>query len=202
MPKIVDKKEKRSRILESAIKVFAQKGVNNTKIADIAQAAGIGKGTVYEYYHSKEELITASFRHFMESMGGVIGRRLLHLRDPVDKLLAYFTAWGEIVDSESMGYIEVVLDFWAEGLRQEKTAMTINLAQMYAEYRATVKNLLDGCVSAGRIRPVDTQITASILLGTMDGLLVQWIADRDAFDIKLAIEMLPKIFISGLEGPA
>jgi len=200
MPKIVDKKEKRSRILETAIKVFAQKGVNNTKIADIAQAAGIGKGTVYEYYHSKEEIISDSFRHFMESMSGVIGRRLLHLRDPVDKLLAYFAAWGEIVDSEAMSYIEVVLDFWAEGLRQEKTAMTINLAEMYAEYRATVKSLLDECVSAGRIRPVDTQITASILLGTMDGLLVQWIADRDVFDIKLAIELLPKIFIAGMEG--
>ena len=199
MPKIVDKKEKRSRILETAIRVFAQKGVNNTKIADIAQAAGIGKGTVYEYYHSKEEIIYASFRHFMGSMSAVIGRRLLHLRDPLDKLLAYFAAWGEIVDSEFIGYIEVVLDFWAEGIRREKTAMTINLAEMYAEYRATVEGLLDECVSAGRIGPVDTRITASILLGTMDGLLVQWIADRDVFDIKQAIELLPRILIEGLK---
>ncbi len=199
MPKIVDKKEKRSRILETAIRVFAQKGVNNTKIADIAQAAGIGKGTVYEYYHSKEEIINASLRHFMGSMSAVIGRRLLHLRDPLDKLLAYFAAWGEIVDSEFIGYIEVVLDFWAEGIRREKTAMTINLAEMYAEYRATVEGLLDECVSAGRIRPVDTRITASILLGTMDGLLVQWVADRDVFDIKQAIELLPRILIEGLK---
>ncbi len=199
MPKIVDKQEKRSRILETAIRVFAQKGVNNTKIADIAQAAGIGKGTVYEYYHSKEEIINASLRHFMGSMSAVIGRRLLHLRDPLDKLLAYFAAWGEIVDSEFIGYIEVVLDFWAEGIRREKTAMTINLAEMYAEYRATVEGLLDECVSAGRIRPVDTRITASILLGTMDGLLVQWVADRDVFDIKQAIELLPRILIEGLK---
>ncbi len=199
MPKIVDKKEKRSQILETAIRVFAQKGVNNTKIADIAQAAGIGKGTVYEYYQSKEEIITASFRHFMESMSGVIGRRLLHVRDPLDKLLAYFASWGEIVDSQFMGYIEVVLDFWAEGIRREKTAMTINLAEMYAEYRATVERLLDECISNGRIRPVDTTITASILLGTMDGLLVQWVADRDVFDIKQAIELLPRILIEGLK---
>jgi hypothetical protein len=70
---------------------------------------------------------------------------------------------------------------------------------MYAEYRAVVEQLLDDCVSAGCIRPVDTRIAASILLGTVDGLLVQWVADRTAFDIKEAVEALPDLIIFGLK---
>ena len=54
MPKIVDKKKKREKILETAITVFAKRGIANTKITDIAEAAQVGKGTIYEYFHSKD----------------------------------------------------------------------------------------------------------------------------------------------------
>lgn len=50
------KKDKNTRILEAAFALFSEKGYNNTKIVDIATRAGIGKGTVYEYYDSKEDL--------------------------------------------------------------------------------------------------------------------------------------------------
>lgn len=199
MPKIIDKKEKRGRILDAAIRVFAQRGVKNTKIAEIAEKAGIGKGTVYEYFQSKDEIISAGFRYFMEHVGDVIGRRVSTLSDPLDKLMAYFSGWADVLEGEFMGFIEVVLDFWAEGIREDKGSLAFNLAELYAEYRSVVKQLLDDCVAAGCIRPVDTRIAASVLLGTVDGLMVQWIADRTAFDIKAAVEALPDLIIYGLK---
>jgi TetR/AcrR family fatty acid metabolism transcriptional regulator len=199
MPKIIDKKEKRGQILDAAIRIFAQRGVKNTKIADIAEAAGIGKGTVYEYFQSKDEIISASFRYFMDTVGETIGRRVSKLTDPLDKLMAFFSGWADILESEFMGYIEVVLDFWAEGIREDKGVLAFNLAELYAEYRAAVEKLLNDCVAAGCIRPVDTRIAASVLLGTVDGLLVQWVADRTAFDIKAALEALPNLIIYGLK---
>jgi len=199
VPKIIDRQEKRSQILEAAMRIFAQRGVKNTKISDIAEAAEIGKGTVYEYFQSKDEIISASFRYFMETVGVTIGRRVSELTEPLDKLMAFFSGWADILESEVMGYIEVVLDFWAEGIREDKGVLAFNLAELYAKYRATVGQLLDDCVTAGCIRPVDTRITASILLGTMDGLLVQWVADRTAFDIKAAVEALPDLITYGLK---
>jgi len=47
---------KMEQILEAAIKVFACKGFHNAKIEEIAIEAGIGKGTVYEYFRSKQDL--------------------------------------------------------------------------------------------------------------------------------------------------
>lgn len=62
---------KRQAILEAAAEVFASKGFYGAKIEDISLRAGIGKGTVYEYFRSKEdlfnELIKAGFDSF-ESM--------------------------------------------------------------------------------------------------------------------------------------
>ena len=199
MPKIVDKEEKRGRILETAIKVFAERGVNNTKIADIAQAAGIGKGTVYEYFQSKDEIITATFRTFMNTVGEHIGWRWLHLRDPLEKLEAFFKAWGEVLDGEFQDYLEVILDFWAESIRQEKSSQAFDLSELYAEYRATLESVLREAIEAGEIKPVDTRIAASVLLGTMDGLLLQWIVDRSVFDIREAVEQLPGLMLEGIK---
>ncbi|KKM09672.1 hypothetical protein SY88_17470 [Clostridiales bacterium PH28_bin88] len=48
--------DKREQILEAAIQIFAHQGFHDAKVEEIAAAAGVGKGTVYEYFRSKEEL--------------------------------------------------------------------------------------------------------------------------------------------------
>lgn len=50
-------KDKRTLIMDSALELFKKKGYTNTRIIDIADNAGIGKGTVYAYFASKEELL-------------------------------------------------------------------------------------------------------------------------------------------------
>ncbi len=49
---------KRELILDTALGLFVENGYIDTKIIDIANAAGIGKGTIYEYFSSKEALFT------------------------------------------------------------------------------------------------------------------------------------------------
>jgi len=70
---------------------------------------------------------------------------------------------------------------------------------MYQEFRASLESLLDECIDKGCIKPVNSRIVASILLGTLDGLLLQWILDRSVFDIKEAIEILPHTLIDGIK---
>ena len=41
---MMDKKEKENKLMEKALKLFTEKGVNNTSIQDIADEAGVGKG--------------------------------------------------------------------------------------------------------------------------------------------------------------
>ncbi len=47
-PKKIDKNAKKKQIIQAAMQVFSEKSVVNTKMIDIAKAAGIGKGTIYE----------------------------------------------------------------------------------------------------------------------------------------------------------
>ncbi len=57
-----EKKTKRDRILDAAYTLFIDKGYWDTKIINIADAAGIGKGTVYEYFESKGAIFLELFK--------------------------------------------------------------------------------------------------------------------------------------------
>ena len=68
MPTRVTKSEKRTRIINAALAVFSRDGFQNAKIEDIARTADIGKGTLYEYFSSKDELLLEVFTSFKESV--------------------------------------------------------------------------------------------------------------------------------------
>jgi AcrR family transcriptional regulator len=53
--------DKRRAILEAAIRVFARQGYNATRVADVADEAGVAYGLVYHYFRSKEALMTELF---------------------------------------------------------------------------------------------------------------------------------------------
>ncbi len=63
--------DKRGRILDAAVKVFARSGFHATRVSEVAKAAGVADGTIYLYFASKEELLVSLFE------------------DRVDKLLSF-----------------------------------------------------------------------------------------------------------------
>jgi len=199
MPKIVNKEEKKAKILEASIRVFSKNGLNNTKISDIAENASIGKGTIYEYFKSKDEIFAASFTFHMEKFEQSISRRLFRIQDPLEKMRAYFSAWSEVFEGEHLEYLEIVLDFWAEGVRKRDDSMMIDLNKFYSENRDMLDNLLSECVSKGEIKKVDTKLIASIMLGALDGILIQWVMDRKVFKMKEAVLLFVETMIDGLK---
>src|SRR5713226_7792615 len=86
-----------SGILEAARKVFAKRGFHEATVDDIANAAGVAKGTVYLYYRSKRDVYFAALKFGIEQMYSMLVEKLRDVSTPQDKLrvligvkLAYF----------------------------------------------------------------------------------------------------------------
>jgi len=73
---IKERKCKRDLILDTAFRLFVEKGYLDTKVIDIADEAGIGKGTVYEYFSSKEALFAELLRTHVIDHYTVLSKRL------------------------------------------------------------------------------------------------------------------------------
>lgn len=126
-------KGKRELIIEAAIQVFSQKGYHNTRMEEIAQAAGIGKGTIYEYFDSKLQL----FQSMMEDSLQVYYQRLeshrLAEKPIVDRLIILieshikFCLENRELTKVLFGITEAPdkeLLQWAMNLRKEKLERT------------------------------------------------------------------------------
>ncbi|MBI4209310.1 MAG: TetR/AcrR family transcriptional regulator [Deltaproteobacteria bacterium] len=74
----VKQPDKRGRILEAAIRVFARKGFYDSKISHIAKEAGVADGTIYLYFENKEDLII----HVFEES---VNRFIQHIREELSK---------------------------------------------------------------------------------------------------------------------
>jgi AcrR family transcriptional regulator len=55
----IKKSETRQAIMQAAIRLFSEQGVENTSIEELAAAAGVGKGTIYGYFQTKDEIFLA-----------------------------------------------------------------------------------------------------------------------------------------------
>ncbi|MDP2183718.1 MAG: TetR/AcrR family transcriptional regulator [Actinomycetota bacterium] len=72
MPKIVDRDARRAEFALAAAAVFAERGVTNTTISDIAKAAGAGQGTFYLYFDTKDDVVLAVAEQMADGMVAAI----------------------------------------------------------------------------------------------------------------------------------
>jgi len=95
----------RQRLLSAAAEAFAEQGTEVT-IAEIAQRAGVGKGTVFRHFPTKDDLIVAIMD---ELIGGLVanGRKLIDAADPAAALLEFMTTGIELLAADR-GLCEVI----------------------------------------------------------------------------------------------
>src|SRR5438876_12129360 len=62
------RQDKRGRIMDAAIKVFAERGFHTATVAEIARAAGVADGTIYLYFKGKDDLLLRLFDEKMTEL--------------------------------------------------------------------------------------------------------------------------------------
>lgn len=174
-----DRGDKRTRLVQAATSVFAEKGYASTRVADIAERAEIGKGTVYEYFSSKEELLFAVF----ESMNQAITSRMNAVLDddePTQEQLFNLLRLGAEVITEQRELQPVVLDFWAasRGGGFENNYRQAVVAS-YTLYRKLIADFIrDGQKNEKFRSDVDADALAATVVATVDGLGIQLYFDQ------------------------
>jgi AcrR family transcriptional regulator len=194
------KTAKKNQIIEAASAVFAQKGFARTTIAEVATQAGIGKGTVYEYFKSKEDLYFAVFEWFMAQTGSAVMVSIATLKGTAaEKLKAVSTSlmnsWDEMQD-----IFALFMEFWsASASPQNQPRFKQVFKNGYGEFRGIVAALITEGIEHQEFR-ADIQVApvAAALVGTWDALLLQAWFDTD-FDHKQAAAEFMDVLIQGLK---
>jgi AcrR family transcriptional regulator len=157
---------RRREILSAAARLFAAQGYEATDVQQVAAALGIGKGTVYRYFPSKEALFLAAVDQGMQE-----------LKDWIDQATATATSSLERVQRGVRAYLEY-FDRHAdviELLIQERAQFRDRKRPTYFEHRdanlGPWKDVFRGMIAEGTIRdvPVEriTDVLSDLLYGTI-----------------------------------
>jgi len=191
--------EKRPLILRAATEVFAEQGFAAVRVADIADRAGIGKGTVYEYFSSKDELLFAVFEWMNHGIADRI-RQLLDKGGTTQERLQRLLDLGAEITREQVEMQAVALDFWSAS-RGTKSEERYNLAclETYRTYRHLVADVIRKGQAAGELRSeVDADAIAAMVVAGMDGLGIQIFFDRE-IDLNRTVDGFSEVLLAGLE---
>lgn len=83
------KQQTRKAIIDAAVKLFTEKGFEQTSMNELARAAGVGKGTIYGYFKAKEEIFLAYCEAELDFAFEALDRKLDEEASLVDQLVAY-----------------------------------------------------------------------------------------------------------------
>ncbi len=190
--------DKRELILQAAVQVFAKEGVERGKIADIAKEAGIGKGTVYEYFRSKEEILRGIEADFLQQSQAQFDALMERDLSPSQKLEELFTL--SIAMTDQLGdAVPFLIEVWAHAARwQLKSSYPNFLQEVSAYYRREITKVLKEGVKAGEFREMNYDGVATLLLATLDGMGMQYMVMKGSEQFGKAQKEAVKSFMRGI----
>jgi TetR/AcrR family fatty acid metabolism transcriptional regulator len=166
MTKINPKAARRVRILESALRIFAEKGFQDATISEISKAAGVSDATVYEYFKSKEELLFAIPEEITENSIRETEKVLPYLRGAESKLRAIVQGYVATYETNPQ-YANLIMLHLKSNRNFLKT-------KAYTVVRSAARMLL-ACIKEGIEdgtfkKDIDPFLVRSMILGTIEHL--------------------------------
>ncbi|MDL9935335.1 TetR/AcrR family transcriptional regulator [Gordonia sp. ABSL1-1] len=198
MPPTLKGRQTEAAFLDAARRMFAEKGFLNTKISDIAAAAGRSTGSFYNYYESKERLLEALLEQFTaEIVDGSLRTRHADAEAGVRAAVtAYWTTYRKYLP-EMIGLFQMSMldETFANRWRTNRTA--------------GIRQILTGLQSAQRAgHPIGLPLRplATALVSVLESVCWTWLvangdADESPPDDETAIDILTAIWFRTVYQP-
>lgn len=160
------KKIKRERILEAAADLFSRKSYHEVMMEDVAKMISVAKGTVYNYFSSKEELYFSIMSMRMETLLNSLTEKIHNENNSIDALKSFTIHLYMFM----MKYKNFFLMYRKESLNAEN-----DFCDELKDHEAKIKELLAGIIQRGVeeniFRKIDDEFAVNSIIGSIYGTL-------------------------------
>lgn len=184
--------ERREEILGAAARLFSAGGYHATTVDDVAEAAGVAKGTVYWYFRSKKALFLAVLRAVSETYRAELARAAVGIPSPLGRLeaalRATFALTAERPEVHHL-YFQRVVDA-DEGFASERE-------RVHESLREDLRDLLAEAVRAGELPDADLETLVRMVMGAAEAATGVAASGSSGKDVH---ETAVRFIMEGLEG--
>lgn len=186
---------KRERILQAAIRIFSQKGFFNSRVSEIARAAGVADGTIYLYFKNKDDLLISLFEEKMGEVVADVKARVEAGGDALSRLRIFIDNHMGLLVREA-GLIEVI----QIELRQSNKFMKEYVPLRFLEYLDVLGGILEQGKREGIFREdINVTLARRAIFGALDEISLAYVLSRKKkYDPAASAAEIFRIFAHGL----
>ena len=190
----------RARLVDTAMRLFWEKGYGSTSVADILATAGVNSGSLYHYFPGKQDLLLAVLERYRE---GIVPMLLAPawsgVDDPIERVFALLARYRQSIVQTGCTY-GCPIGGLALELHEPDPAVREALAANFSAWTLAVRD----CLVAARValpRATDRTALAQFVLTVMEGGVMQARTYRDVRYFDRAVEQLRR-YVDGLRREA
>lgn len=189
--------DKRRRILDAAVCVFARKGYFAARVSDVARKAGVADGTIYLYFRNKEDILVRLFDEVMSEHVARAREAVRALPSAPQRLLAiaerHLAVLGDNRDLAAVFQVE---------LRQSTRFMERFTASWLRDYFELLDEVFEGGQQDGTLRAdVNRKLAAKMLFGALDETVTSWLLSERRYPLKDLAAPVVDLFLRGAAVP-
>jgi TetR/AcrR family fatty acid metabolism transcriptional regulator len=201
MAKKRDDRGMQTKLMDAAMAAFSRRGLADCRMSDIADAAGLARGTAYLYFKSKEQLMISMYKLYsartlekqkalLIQAGKLTARQLLEqaCETCLQSAMAHrrtFSLWFQFLamgSSPSLG-----------------KAVRRTLAETYRGHSTYFEELVERGKRTGEFRKdVTTRAVAAALVGLLEGLMIRQYADAELTDLAADYPEMVRLILDGI----
>lgn len=192
-----EQKMRREMILDAARELFKEKGYEATTVDEIAERAELGKGTIYSYFKSKDQIYISILEQGLESLQEQMAAVV---KNPVSTVDALYKLYDIFIQyhSERSGFAEALF-IQADPQTSARLGELIRgLKNKATQWRELVGQLLALGVEKGEFVPFDVDKMAQVIVGLILGMIVEVEMGQITEDLSGYRQPLFKMILEGL----
>lgn len=187
--------EKRSEILDAAIKLFSEKGFERTTVDEIATKANVGKGTIYLYFENKEHIFLTIIEEGMSQL-----RRFFQQMSKEENFLSLLRelifSYLKFAEDNREIYRLFLKERLAMRLFDEDT-LGRRFMEMHHELHQFMTEFMQRGMDEGALRPADPGYLGMALNGIISHTVFYWLFTNEQQPLTGLTDALYRLFLTG-----
>ena len=181
------------KIFETSMKLFAEKGYENTSIEEITATVGVAKGTLYYHFSSKEEIFYFLVAEGVKLLQNSVDIKTAKYQNYIDKIKAIVLIQIKIVDKYEDIITILLSQFYGNEKRNQRCKESIY------QYIKKIEDIVKEGIELKQIKKWNEKIYASEIYGLICSCLVYKLRDKENFDIGKVYKEFDDTIIKGLK---
>jgi AcrR family transcriptional regulator len=181
---------RRQQILDSAITLLAQRGVDKASLRTVGEAIGVSHTALRHYFSSRDELLVEAYRAH-------------EARAAAAAPATSESAVGLIVEAAGRnrsipGLVELYATLTTDALQEQHAVTREFVRDRFRSLRQALAAMIESGQQAGRVAAdIDPLDAAALVIAASDGLQIQWLLDPDTVDVGRSLSILERLLPGG-----